>query len=205
MKKLSEIASSIIGSARVKPGATGTQLTATGSARRTTFPRPANPFCRGDPLLELPASLRPIVPSGTALLLSWLRFGETPLESRHLKRAIASLEELLRIHEQTRAPATDEEILDALTMIADTIQVELPEKHGLFVYVALLQALPQRVLQEAVLEVMRTHSYRTMPLPAEILAAAPARDWPIHAEWIERLCNYHIGALKRRLEQEGRT
>lgn len=152
-----------------------------------------------DPLLELPVSVRAIVPSGTAHLISWLRFGLTELDQRYVPRAIAALEQVKANHLAMRAPATPEQLLDALTMIADTIQVELPEGNGLFVYVSLLGHLPAHVLKEAVLEVMRTHTYRTMPLPAELLKTEAAQRWEFSDIWLEKFCSKNLALLKARL------
>lgn len=53
--------------------------------------------------------------------------------------------------------------------------MELPEEEGLFIYLNLLNDLPSTVFKDAVTKVMKTHTYRTMPLPGEILSAAD--DW----------------------------
>jgi len=64
-------------------------------------------------------------------------------------------------------------------MIAGVIQVELPEEMGLTAYVQLLQPLPVHVLRLAGMEILKKHSYRTMPLPAEFLQSEPAREWAV--------------------------
>ena len=199
MKQLSVNVSQITGGAKAKRAETGTQLTETGSAKPLTLGRPDNPLCLEDPRDELPQLLRPIVPKGTASLISWLRFSLIPLDDRLVKKAIVTLEALKAQHLEIRKPATNEEFLEALMMIADTIQVELPTGHGLFVYTALLQKLPKLVLQEAILHVMKTHTFRTMPLPAEILAAPAVGEWEMTNIWLEKFCSRHLALLKARV------
>jgi hypothetical protein len=117
------------------------------------------------------------VSDGTALLLSWLRFGKTPLEARLIPRALEALARLdadLVVHSAASQP---DEVLDMLHMVASVVQVELPETLGLTAYVALLQPLPPHVLKAAALEILNTHVYRTMPLPGEFIASDAAREW----------------------------
>lgn len=200
MKRVSETSSGIIGSAVAKLERTGQQATAIGSAKPQSFPRPVHPAVQADPLQELPRLVRSIVPVGTALLISFLRFSGEPLPDQYVVRAIAALERLGTEHEKLRTPAPPIEIIDALTMIASAIQVELPEEDGLFVYVTVLQGAPGFVLKEAMLEVMKTHTYRTLPLPAEILKARPAIEWTNTDRWMLGFLKTNLQSLRRRAQ-----
>ncbi len=199
MKGKNVSASPTTGVAKVKPGPTGTQLTETGSARLPTLGRPTHPNVCADPRDELPPLLRTIVPKGTASLMSWIRYGETPLDQRLVPKAIDALDALKRQHFEIRKPATNKQIVDALLMIAETIQVELPEGHGLFVYTSLLQKIPAFLLRQAMVEVMETHSYRTMPLPAEILNTPAVQGWKMTDIWLEHFCARNLAILSARL------
>ena len=96
-------------------------------------------------------------------------------------------------------PSTPDEVLEAVSTVAATIQVELPEELGLTVYVAVLQEIPWHVLKQAVREVLRVHAYRTMPLPAEILAAPAVSSWATARAWLLAMIN------RGRRELETRT
>jgi hypothetical protein len=160
---------------------------------------------QADPLLELPRSIRPIVTEGTALLLSWLRFGETELEQRYVARAVEALARLEADQVTLSAPSEPGEVLDILHMIASTIQTELPEEMGLTAYVALLQPLPTHVLSLAAMEILQTHSYRTMPLPAEFLQSLPAREWRAVCDHFMPFVKGQRARLERRLQQGEKT
>ncbi len=131
--------------------------------------------------------------------MSWIRYSETPLDQRLVPRAIAALEELKYLHLEIRKPATSKQIADALLMIAETIQVELPEGQGLFVYNALLKKVPSFVLREAMVQVMKTHTYRTMPLPGEILQTPAVGEWEMVDIWLEKFCARNLAILTARL------
>lgn len=202
MKPLSESTSSIIGGLEARPAVTGTLPIETGSARPRSFPRPRSPFCQGDPRDELLPLIRPIASDGTALLLSWLRFGETPLETKYLARAVKALEKFLADLAEWSRPSEAGEVLDVLELVARTIQVELSEDDGLIAYVAILMPFPPHVLKQAAIDVLRTHTVRTMPLPAEWLATGAVREWTIGAESMAKLARFHLQQLQDRLEKE---
>jgi hypothetical protein len=149
-----------------------------------SFPRPVHPHVQADPLLELPASIRPIVTEGTALLISWLRYGDRNLEQRYVLRALEALARLEADMVSLSAPSEPGEVLDILHTVASTVQVELPEELGLTAYVSLLTPLPTHVLSLAAMEILRSHSYRTMPLPAEFLASQAAKEWAAVKAWL---------------------
>lgn len=135
---------------------------------------------------------------GRALLISWLRFGTEPLADRYVGRAITALTEIKQELAAMRRPADPEEIVQILSMTAATLQVELPEEDGIVVYVAVLQDVPQHVLRLAMQEVLRSHGYRTLPLPSEFLAAPSVRAWEASARWLEYVCDHNLKKLHRR-------
>lgn len=132
---------------------------------------------------------------GTALLISWLRFGESPLDERYIPRAIDALTRLHFDLATLDKGSDSDDIIKILRMVANTVQVEMPEEDGLVAYVALLQHLPRHVIQLAALDVLRTHTYRTMPLPAELLASTEVASWLIAISWIRKF----IGIWKEEL------
>ena len=174
---------------------TGMQPIATGSARLDSLPRPAHPYCQGDPTAELPASIRPIASASTALLVSWMRFGETELDASLAGEAIeciARMEGDLVLLSRSSDPG---DVIDMLQMIAATVQVDVPIEMGIKAYIALLQHLPCHVLELAALEILRTHSVRVLPLPGEILNTHAVQEWIVVSREWPKLC----GQWKRRL------
>jgi hypothetical protein len=178
--------SSTTGSALEPLRQTGTQLSVTGSGKKPELPRPQSPYCRADPLHELPPLIRPIVSASTARLLSWLRFGESPLDPALVPKALAVLDKLEADRAAFVRPATPEDILRSLEQVATTFQVELPSPDGLAIYIACLQDLPAAVLRLAIVDVVKSHTYRTMPLPGEFLATSVAKEWKWQFDWLER-------------------
>lgn len=139
------------------------------------------------------------------MLISWLRFGETPLADIYLERAVKALTSLAASLPAHAKPAEPTEILDIMSMLASTIQVELPEEDGLMAYISLLQELPAFVVKEAALEVLRTHTYRTLPLPGELLQSRPAMAWKQERLWLEKICRWHIADLQKRIDRLPKT
>ena len=135
-----------------------------------------------------------------ALLISWLNFGEKGVPRETIPEAIAALERLQSDALYLSRPAEPGDVLDALSTVAAVIQVELPEEHGLKAYVALLQEMPAHVLGMAVLEVLRRHTYRTMPLPAEFLATQAVKEWSWVKDWFPRFCGQHAERLRKQLD-----
>ena len=183
--------------AREKAGATGRGLTATGSGERLTLPRPDHRHARPDPKQELMPLLRPIVDDETASLLSWLNYGEKNLEPHQVPRALELLDRLeanLWVSDKRSRP---DEILDVLEMMANIIQVDQPVDAGLKAYVSLLQPLPSHVLSASAMRILRTHTYRTMPLPAEFLQGPEAREWQAIVDYIpKQIARHRLALLK---------
>jgi hypothetical protein len=143
--------------------------------------------------------IQPIVSASTARLLSWLRFGESPLDKELVPKAIAALDKLAADRAAFVQPASPEEILKLLEQVATTFQVELPSPDGLAVYIACLQGLPAPILRMAMIDVVKSHTYRTMPLPGEFLATNPAKEWQWQFDWLERTLTEKKFRLTRQL------
>ena len=135
-------------------------------------------------ILALPESMRPIVPVSTARLIGSLRAGERPeLDDGGREAAVESLDRVTAAIQYCVSGSGPVEVMTILEMIATTVQTELPEEHGLGVYLQLLQPLPPHVLKLAAIEVLSTHTLRVMPLPAEILNARIVGDWRAVVVW----------------------
>ena len=124
------------------------------------------------------------MPSGTALLISWLRFGKEPLDPRYKTRALQALTRLGEEHADYLRPADPEDIITAIEKVAMAFQVTVPEEDGLLIYAAVLSELPTPLLKKAVIEVCKTHRYKTLPLPAEFLDAVQNEIW--QWEWLKQ-------------------
>ena len=120
-------------------------------------------------------------------MISWLRFGETPLHERYHERALAALAALRLRLQEIDTPSEPEDVVHILHMVAETIQVEMPNELGMEAYQSLLQQLPKHVLRLAALDVLRQHSYRTLPLPAEFLASTEVESWAVAKRWLPRM------------------
>jgi len=140
------------------------------------------------------------VSDGTALLISWLRFGDRDLDARYTPRALEALARLEADQVELSRPSMPGDVLDVLHMVASTVQVELPEEIGLTAYVHLLQPLPLHVLKAAALEILRRHAFRTMPLPAEFLKADAAREWEYASAWLQQ----SIVRWRKKLQQNSK-
>jgi hypothetical protein len=165
------------GGEQASPRQTGLQPSAAGSEGKRLLPRPSLPVLPADPLLELPLSVRPIVTESQARLISWLRFGEKPIDFILIEPAVLALEKLVIRHDEWRQPITPEELLAILEQMAGVIQTELPNAEGLALYAGVIGKLPREIVKRAVVEVLSKHSYRTMPLPADVLNTVIATDW----------------------------
>jgi len=141
--------------------------------------------------------LRPIVDDETASLLSWLNYGGKNLEPHQVPRALELLARLQADLQVLAQPSQPGEILDVLEMMANIIQVDQPVDAALKAYVSLLQPLPSHVLSAAAMRILRTHTYRTMPLPAEFLQGPEAKEWQAIAEHMpQQIARHRLALLK---------
>jgi len=93
--------------------------------------------------------------------------------------------------------SSHQDVLAVIEMVAATIQVETPLDVGQTAYVALLQHLPKHVLREAALEILRTHKFRTLPLPAEFLDSEAVTNWKNIVDWFPKM----IEDCRRKLQK----
>lgn len=182
--------SSTTGSQEEQSEKTGIVPTATGSSKQQRLPRPTHPAVREDPKDELPRYVRQIVSDPAARLISWLKYGDAPLDSSLLPAARSIINKLEQDLDDISRPADENEIIEVLNMIADMIQVELPEETGLILYIQLLSELPRHIILEAGKEILKTHKYRTMPLPAHFFTTTAAQSWAWQSDWM-RWCISH--------------
>ena len=133
----------------------------------------------------------------TASLLSWLNYGEKNLEPHQIPRALELLARLETDLQVLAQPSQPGEVLDILEMMANIIQVDQPVDAALKAYVSLLQVLPSHVLTASAMRILRTHTYRTMPLPAEFLQGPEAREWEAIVTYIpQQVARHRLALLK---------
>lgn len=115
--------------------------------------------------------------NGIALLISWLRWSKEPLPEKYRARGRAALAQLRQTITDYLQPATSEAVIRSIDLLATTFQVSLPDEDGQMVYAAVLSEVSAPVLKNAVIKICKTHTYKTLPLPAEILKAAEEEMW----------------------------
>lgn len=195
---MKQIGSVITGLVPESPCPTGQLPIVTGSGGPPSLPRPRSiaSLVKEDPRDELPPLVRAIVTEPTARLISLLRFDPAALDPRYHAAALKRLTELQQqIQPWLAPPASDEQIVRTLETIASTFQVSLPEEEGLMIYVAVLQKLSAQALKAAAVEICKTHKYKTMPLPAELLEAANKEQW--QWQWFAGTLDAMIRKLER--------
>lgn len=195
LSNMKQLASKITGSVEEARKSSGITPSETGVAKlQPKFPRPRSPLVQDDPLQELPTQLHAIVPSGTAYLISWLRFSRTPLDAKYRDRALAALEDLQAVVKPKARPATPEEILNVLDAVAQLFQVELPEEDGLLIYTLSLADIPAPLLKRAAALVCQSHRYKTMPTPVEF--REPVKEEAAMLRWLDKKLDIWISELK---------
>ena len=167
--QLKPISFETTGMALEQPSSTGLRPIATGSVAQHSFPRPRSSLCMDNPRHELPMQLHEIVSEGQALLISWLRFSRAPLDERYHDRALVALDAMRQSIRPYVDPATPEQIIDMLTAVANVLAVELPEEQGLALFVGVLDGISAKLLTKAAHHVLRTHKYKSMPVPHDFL------------------------------------
>lgn len=74
-------------------------------------------------------------------------------------------------------PATPDQIVKGLRVLAETLQCSIPEEDGLTLYVAVLQRVSYLAFRQACIELAAEHEWPRLPLPKEVLdAAAPVQS-----------------------------
>jgi len=126
-----------------------------------------------------------------------MRHGEGDLDQHLIPQAVDDLQRLEWDLSHLAAPSDAKDIGKILAMISGVVQVDVPEDMGLEAYVQLLRPLPLHVLRAAALEILGTHTYRTMPLPAEFLQSRAAREWKaVIDHFIPMLRRHRLALLK---------
>ena len=92
-----------------------------------------------------------------------------PVSSDETKQSLTHALALVR---GAFAPASPQEITSSLEVVAEVFRAPLPEKQAFKLYVAVLQDLPALAFKEACRQIVRTHRYPNLPLPAEFIEAA---------------------------------
>jgi len=157
--------------------------------KNNKLPRPKHAAALADPMLEIPELVRPVFTPATARLVSCLRWEPALITKDMIPSAIDALDKLMERFRTYSQPATEETILEVLRALSETIQVKLPSSTGRKIYVAILQELPAAILQLAMHHVMRTHAFKSLPLPADFLKSEPAVEWQTQSRWVPILVN----------------
>lgn len=106
-----------------------------------------------------------------------------PVSSDEAKRSLTHALALVR---GAFAPASPQEITSSLEVVAEVFRAPLPEKQAFKLYVAVFQDIPAVAFKEACRQIVRTHRYPNLPLPAEFIEAAKPITRQLQT-WEERL------------------
>lgn len=88
-----------------------------------------------------------------------------------IKQGAEELTLALSDAQQALPPLTKEKIADALNSFAEMLQCPVPKPAGLKLYFHALQDMPYYKFQAACLNLIKTHKWPRLPLPADFLAA----------------------------------
>lgn len=189
-----------IGQALAPLKLTGMQPSATGSVvpQESTLPPGRTRYTLDDPKDELLPLLRPIVTASTARLISTIRFAEKPIDAEAIPEALELLHDFQTKLDQLERSAQPAKILSLLEGVASAFQVELPTPTGLQLYVAALADFPIRILEQAAVEVLKSHRFKTMPLPGEFLDTEACKAWPRSRQWARDFLDREIPRLLAR-------
>lgn len=182
-QSLKPISSAITGAVQAARNSIGTQRGVTGYADPSQSSDHTNLFLPTPPLW-----LRQIVNDSTNYLVSWLNRHRRLPENWTAEQARLELSPALLAVRRAQAPASLEEVASALEAIAQVFRASLPEKTGLKIYISVLQDMPCAAFKEACREVVKTHKYPNMPLPAQFIEAGKPTEEKI-LFWLERLEN----------------
>jgi hypothetical protein len=160
------ISSKTTGLAMERSSSTGKQPGATGSGALTL------PDLEQTYVIIPPHWLSPIVNDQLSYLVSSVNMGRQLPGSLTRDEAKQSLTHALALVRGAFAPASPQEITSSLEVVAEVFRAQLPEKQAFKLYVAVLQDLPAVAFKEACRQIVRTHRYPNLPLPAEFIEAA---------------------------------
>ena len=89
-----------------------------------------------------------------------------------IERGEQELTLALSAAQQALPPVTRPKIADALHTLAEMLQCSVPTPEGLKLYFHALQDMPYYKFQYACLELVKTHKWPKLPLPADFIEAA---------------------------------
>lgn len=152
-----------------------------------------------DPRLALPRLMRSIANEESASLLNLMSSGKNPRREQ-IPHALTVLDRLWLDFQQLARGSDHHDVLEVLEMVATTIQTETPQDVGQTAYVHLLQHLPRHVLREVAFEILKTHSYRTLPLPSEFLNSHTVKVWEDTLRWFDVTMRANKQKLRKLLD-----
>lgn len=190
---MKQIGSVITGSVTAKAWSTGEQHGATGSGDQphTNALIPAQQ-------ITLPAELRTIVPDS---VLHWMSLPSetmpwhlTDHSIDELQEASAALTHAQEGVERALPLVSKQKIADVIGSIAEMLQVTVPSEMGLKLYLHALKDLPAYKFEAAALQLIKTHKWPRLPLPADFIEAAKDQRQDIEITRIK------INAAKRQVD-----
>jgi hypothetical protein len=96
------------------------------------------------------------------------------LPTASLMEGLADLEDLAASWRAVLRPASLEEIVSDLAVIAELMQAPVPQGEGMKLYLAALSTMPRPVWKEARKQVVMRHKWPRLPLPADFIEAGQA-------------------------------
>ncbi len=172
------ISSKTTGLAMERPSSTGKRPGETGSVALTL------PDLAQVHVLLPPHWLKPIVDDQLSCLVSLVNMRRPiPVSSDEAKQALTHALAQVR---GAFAPASPQEITSSLEVVAEVFRAPLPERQAFKLYVAVFQDIPAVAFKEACRQIVRTHKYPNLPLPAEFIEAAKPITKQLQT-WEERL------------------
>lgn len=166
ISKMRQISSSITGLEQASQSLTGKPHGETGSGALTLYGLEERYAVIPQPWLK------PIVDEQLSCLVSLVNMRRPLPDSLTYEEAKQSLTLALARVRQAFEPATPQEITASLEVVAEVFRAPLPERQAFKLYVAVFQDIPAVAFKEACRQIVKTHRYPNLPLPAEFIEAA---------------------------------
>lgn len=166
ISKMRQISSSITGLEQANQSLTGKPHGETGSGALTLYGLEERYAVIPQPWLK------PIVDEQLSCLVSLVNMRRPLPDSLTYEEAKQSLTLALARVRQAFEPATPQEITASLEVVAEVFRAPLPERQAFKLYVAVFQDIPAVAFKEACRQIVKTHRYPNLPLPAEFIEAA---------------------------------
>ena len=166
ISKMRQISSSITGLEQANQSLTGKPHGETGSGALTLYGLEERHAVIPQPWLK------PIVDEQLSCLVSLVNMKRPLPDSLTYEEAKQSLTLALARVRQAFEPATPQEITASLEVVAEVFRAPLPERQAFKLYVAVFQDIPAVAFKEACRQIVKTHRYPNLPLPAEFIEAA---------------------------------